>query len=282
MKTPRAILTAALCALQTACSPLAGALNLLVPKSGYSMHLNLAYGPDARQKLDIYVPDGLKTSAPVVLFFYGGSWESGSKNEYLAFGQAMASKGVIAVVADYRIYPQVKFPAFVQDGARAFRFVYDRIADYGGNPRHVFLAGHSAGAYIAVMLASDLSYLKTEGLNGSDVAGAIGIAGPYDFLPLTDPHLIEIFAGARNTAMLPISYIDGKRPPMLLITGSDDSTVDPGNSARMAARLRANNSPVDEIVYPGVGHIGIILSLVPGFRSRTSLREDIQRFIARY
>lgn len=282
MKTPRAILTAAFCALQAACSPLVGTVNLLVPKNGYSAHRDLAYGPDARQKLDIYVPDGLNAPAPVVLFFYGGSWDSGSKSQYLAFGQALASKGVIAVVADYRIYPQVKFPAFVEDGASAFRFVHDRIAGYGGDPKRLFLAGHSAGAYIAVMLASNLSYLKTEGLNASSIAGVIGIAGPYDFLPLTDPKLIEIFGGARNTAMLPITYIDGTRPPMLLVTGNDDSTVDPGNTTRMTARLRAVHSPVEEIIYPGVGHIGIILSLVPGFRGRTSLRDDIIRFVGKY
>lgn len=278
----RAFLTAALCAVQAACSPLVGALNLLVPKSGYSAHRDIAYGTDTRQRLDIYVPEGLKQSAPVVLFFYGGSWDSGTKKDYLAFGEAMASKGIIAVVADYRVSPEVKYPAFIEDGARAFRFVHDKIAAYGGDPKRLFLAGHSAGAYIAVMLASNLSYLKAQSLDADAIAGVIGIAGPYDFLPLTDPKLVEIFGGAHNTAMLPITYVNGARPPMLLVTGSDDGTVGPGNTSRMAAKLRLHNSPVREIVYPGTGHIGIILSLVPGFRGRTSLRDDMVRFIAEY
>lgn len=262
--------------LVSACVPI---LNLAVPRSGYSIQPDIAYGTDPRQKLDIYVPDGLTKPAPVILFFYGGSWSSGSKDMYRAFGQAFATKGIVTVVADYRLYPQVKYPAFVQDGAAAFRFVHEHIAKYGGDPGRLFLAGHSAGAYIAVMLDSDLHYLKDAEADPAWVRGVIGIAGPYDFLPLTDSDLIDTFGGDNVRETQPIDHIDGKRAPMLLAHGTGDDTVGIGNTRRMAAKLQSFGSDVTKIEYPGVGHIGIILSLAPGMRGSTTLRDDIVKFV---
>ena len=262
-----------------ACSPVQLLNTLLVPTSGYSVKKDIAYGSDPRQKIDIYIPDGLKTPAPVIVFFYGGSWQMGDKGMYPFFGQAFASKGIVTVVADYRLYPQVKFPDFVKDGAAAFRFVHDNIANYGGDPKRLFMAGHSAGAHIAVLLDSDLSYLKDAGADPSWVRGVIGISGPYDFLPLKDPKLIELFGGDRVAATQPINFIDRKRAPMLLATGTDDDTVRPGNTTRMAAKLQSFGSEVEVKQYPGVGHIGIIVSLAPGFRGKTSLRDDVTNFV---
>jgi acetyl esterase/lipase len=240
---------------------------------------NLAYGEDARQKLDLYIPEGLKAPAPVILFFYGGTWQSGEKSWYLAFGQAFASKGIIVAIADYRLYPDVRYPAFLGDGANALRFVHDRVASYGGDQERVFLAGHSAGAYNAMMLVADPRYLREVHGDLSWVRGVIGISGPYDFLPFKSADLIDIFGGDRREETQPINYIDAKRPPMLLATGSDDTTVLPRNTKRMAAKLRSFGSEVKEIVYPGVGHIGIILSVATPFRSRTRLRDDIVDFV---
>jgi acetyl esterase/lipase len=271
-------LAVSLAASLSACSPFA-AINLLVPKSGYAVRRDLAYGADARQKLDIYLPDHAAASAPVLLFFYGGSWESGDKKDYMAFGQAFASRGIVTVIADYRLYPQVKYPVFVEDSAAALAFVHAHIAEYGGDPGRVYVAGHSAGAYNAVMLGSDPRYLAAVGGDFSWIKGVIGISGPYDFLPLTANDLIDIFHGARNEDAMPIHHIDGKRPDMLLVTGTADNTVGPGNTDRMAAKLKAQGNRVQTIHYPGVGHIGTILSLVPGFRGRTTLRDDITAFI---
>ncbi|HSC18813.1 MAG TPA: alpha/beta hydrolase [Rhizomicrobium sp.] len=255
-------------------------LNLLVPRSGYSLRADLAYGGNPRQKLDLYIPDGLNAPAPVMLFFYGGTWQSGTKDLYRALGQAFATKGIIVAVADYRLYPEVKYPEFLNDGAMALRFVHEHVAQYGGDPNRVFLGGHSAGAYIAVMLASDPEYLSDVHGDFSWIRGVIGIAGPYDFLPLHRRDLIAIFGGPNRTETQPISYIDGKRPTMLLVAGADDVTVEPANTTRMEARLKGFGSEVETKIYPGVAHIGIILSLAPGFRGRTTLREDILRFIA--
>lgn len=270
---------AALLGFLSACSPAAAVLNLAVPGDGYRIERDLAYGSDPRQKLDLYVPDRLTAPAPVLLFFYGGSWESGSKSYYKALGQAFASKGVIVAVADYRVYPQVRYPAFVEDGARAFAFLHAQAAAYGGDPARLFVSGHSAGAYIAMMLAADPRYLRTTGADPAWIRGVIGIAGPYDFLPLQDKNLIEIFGGANRPDTQPITYIDGKRPPMLLTYGTEDTTVLPRNTLAVAAKLRSFHSPVAVKSYAGVGHIGIILSLAPGFRGRTTLRQDILDFV---
>jgi acetyl esterase/lipase len=273
-------LAAVLGAMLAACSPIS-VLNLAVPRTGYHVVRDLAYGADPRQKLDLYIPDTHAAKMPVILFFYGGSWESGTKALYLALGQAFASKGVMVAIADYRLYPQVRYPAFLDDSANAFVYVRNHAASYGGDPGRIFLAGHSAGAYNAVMLVADKSYLQKAGADVNQVCGVIGIAGPYNFLPLTDKDLIAIFGGANRADTQPINYIDGKRPPMFLAAGTADDTVSPRNSSELAAKLKSFNSPVELVTYPGVGHIGIILSLAPGFRGRTTLRTDILQFVQR-
>lgn len=280
-KSWRVVAIAGLLGLLSACSPIT-LLNLAIPRAGYHVERDLAYGGDPRQKLDLYIPDHLAGKAPVILFFYGGSWQSGSKKDYLAFGQAFASKGIIVAVADYRLYPQVRYPAFVEDGARAFAFVHDHARQYGGDPRRIFVTGHSAGAYIAAMLAVDETYLRGAGADPGWIAGVIGIAGPYDFLPLTDKDLITIFGGADRIDTQPVHYIDGKRPPMFLAAGTDDTVVDPRNTIRLADRLRTFSSPVEEKFYPHVGHVGIILSLLPGLRGMTPLRADMLAFVGRH
>jgi acetyl esterase/lipase len=278
MQTLRAALLAGLAALLSACSPL-GAINLLVPRSGYDVHGALAYGPDPRQKLDVYVPQGLKGPAPVLLFFYGGAWSSGNRGDYRAFGQAFASEGIVTVVADYRLYPQVKYPAFVQDAAKALAYVHAHASTYGGDPNRIFVAGHSAGGFNAVMLGAEPKFIEAEGGKLGWMRGVIGIAGPYDFLPLTEADYIDMFHGANNADAMPINHVTGPRPPMLLVAGTADSVVSPGNADRMAAKLTNAGGSATVIKYSGTGHIGIILSLVPVFRGMTPLRQDIADFI---
>jgi acetyl esterase/lipase len=261
-----------------ACSP-ASVLNLMIPRSGYHIVRDIAYGSDPRQKIDLYVPDNLKAAAPVILFFYGGSWQSGSKELYLGLGQAFMSEGIIVAVADYRLYPQVRYPTFIEDGAKAFSYVHAQAAQYGGDPNRIFVAGHSAGAYIAVMLAANERYLRAANADSRWIHGVIGISGPYNFLPLTDKDLIAIFGGSDRFDTQPITYVDGKRPPMLLAYGTDDTTVGPHNSTDLAEKLRSFHSEVEVRAYPGVGHIGIILSLAPGFRDKTTLRNDVIQFV---
>lgn len=256
-----------------------GLLNRLVPRSGYDVYRDIAYGGDPRQMLDIYVPHGLTGPAPVLLFFHGGAWQSGRRGHYLAFGQAFASAGIVTIVADYRLYPQVRFPAFVQDGAAALAWAHAHAGEFGGDADRIFVSGHSAGAYNAVMLGADPQYLAAAGGTLEWVRGVIGIAGPYDILPLTDPRFIAIFNGANDPMTMPIHHVTGPRPPMLLAAGTADRTVGPANSTRMAARLATRGSAATLRSYAGIGHIGIILSLAAGFRGRTTLRQDMLDFM---
>jgi len=274
----KALAASLLAALLSACHPLS-LVNLLVPRSGYDVHRGLAYGQDPRQKLDIYVPQGLKAPAPVLLFFYGGSWQGGNRGAYRGFGQAFASAGIVTVVADYRLYPAVKYPAFVADAAGALAWLHAHAGDYSGDTARIFVSGHSAGAYNAVMLASEPDFIQAKGGRLDWIRGVIGIAGPYDFLPMQDPEYVDMFHGRNNLDSMPVNHVNGVRPPMLLATGDEDTTVHPRNTASMAAKLRAFSSPVQEVHYSGTGHVGIILSLVPGFRGRTNLRQDMLDFI---
>lgn len=256
---------------------LAQLLNATIPRRGYRVIRDLGYGADPRHKLDLYVPSGLTTAAPVVLYFYGGSWQWGTKSTYRFLGQALASAGIIVAVADYRLYPQVKYPAFVEDSAEAFRFVRDHISEFNGDPALVFLAGHSAGAYNAMLLAADRRYLSDEERDA--IRGIIGIAGPYDFLPVKDPALIDMFGGDNVLETQPIGYIDRKLCPMLLVHGSGDDTVHPRNVRRLAKKLREFGTEVETREFEGIGHIEVIVSLAPWFRGRTTLRDDIVRFV---
>ncbi|MGN6149415.1 MAG: alpha/beta hydrolase [Rhizomicrobium sp.] len=252
----------------------------LVPRTGYTVRKDVAYGAGARQKLDIYVPNGLTAPAPVLVFFHGGSWQFGDKSQYRALGQAFASKGIVTAVANYRLFPPDGFPRFIEDGALAFQCVRNHAQDFGADAKRIFLCGHSAGAHIVAMLAANGDYLRAVDADPSQIRGVIGIAGPYDFLPIKDPVLIELFGGATVPETQPIHFVDGKRAPMLLAHGRDDTTVGAGNSKRMAQKLQSFGSEVVVRYYHGVGHIGILLSLAPGFRKRTTLYQDMLAFIA--
>ncbi|MBA2710971.1 MAG: alpha/beta hydrolase [Tatlockia sp.] len=254
-------------------------LNKITSGKGYSVHYNIAYGANPRQTLDIYVPEKLIKPFTTIVYFYGGSWQFGDKNMYRFLGQAFASKGFITVIVNYRLYPEVYFPTFIEDGAKAVHWVHRHIQKYGGDSSHVFLAGHSAGAHIAALLMSDEHYLKAEGGNLSWLKGMIGIAGPYDFLPFTDPKVKTLFSKKSEAKTQPINFVKGGLPSFLLVTGDEDKIVSPKNTYNFAYRLRSFKVPVTEIIYPNIGHIGIILSLATGFRYKTSLLEDITHFI---
>ena len=254
-------------------------LNATIPTSNYSVVKDIPYGEGDRQKLDVYVPYQLAPGHPVIVFYYGGSWQGGSKDDYLFVGQAFASKGYITVVADYRVYPEVYFPTFMDDVAAAFVWTHKYIATYGGNTNNLFVAGHSAGAYNAMMLTVNDRYLQARGGEEKWIKGVVGIAGPYDFLPLTDPKLIEIFSKQDLSLTQPITYVHPGLPPILLLMGDEDEDVLSHNSIHLARRLREKNDPVKLITYPGVAHIGIALALADGFRNKAPVLTDIAAFI---
>jgi acetyl esterase/lipase len=251
------------------CSP-ATLLNATVSHQGFTREADIAYGPDPRQKLDLYRPGTPHADGKTVIFFYGGSWDTGSKNDYLFVAQALAANGYTVVIPDYRLYPAVRFPAFVDDGARAVRWTADRV----GTDK-VFVMGHSAGAHIALMLAANTPYLATAGVDRTKLGGAIGLAGPYDFLPLKSAKLIDIFGGANNPQIEAITFAKAPLPAALLIHGTADTTVYPRNSTNLAAAWRAAGAPVELKLYPDVGHIDVVVALSGLLSGRAPTRADV-------
>jgi acetyl esterase/lipase len=262
------------------CTP-ARLLNALITADGYRIERDVAYGAAARHRLDIYIPDDLTADAGIAVFFYGGRWEYGSKDDYRFVGQALASQGIVTVVADYRLYPEVRYPDFVKDGAKAVGWVRRSMARHGAPADRIFLIGHSAGAHIAALLALDPDYLAAEGMHPSDLGGFIGLAGPYDFLPLKDPTLRRIFEVDDLAATQPISHARALAPRALLLTGDDDVTVLPRNSVRLHGAISDHGGDAVLKVYEGIGHVGIVLALASPFRWLAPTLDDVVAFIRR-
>jgi acetyl esterase/lipase len=247
-------------------------LNATVPSWGYVRTKNLAYGNLPRQKLDVYRPKNVavdaKPGARVVIFFYGGDWQAGQKGDYRFVGQALASKGFIAVLPDYRLYPEAAFPRFVEDGALVVRWVRDNITDFGGDPGRIYLMGHSAGAHIAALLTLDEHYLKAVGLDGGAVSATAALSGPYDFIPGdSDRAVFGMKVGdSASQEIEPLHFADGHGAPMLLIHGLRDDIVHPDNAVKLAAAIEGAGGQVRCVIHPNLGHAGVALSLAWSFR----------------
>jgi acetyl esterase/lipase len=266
----------------TACSPVA-VLNALAPKAGVTETCDVRYAAGDRHQLDIYAPEG-ERSAPVIVFIYGGGWKDGNKGDYRFVAATLASRGFLTVVPDYRLFPSVRFPAFLRDNAAAVAWTKGNISRYGGDPGRIFLMGHSAGAYNVAMLTLDKQWLGADGLDADrDIAGTIGLAGPYDFLPLHDPELEDIFAPAGDLRLSqPISFARGDAAPMLLAAGTVDQTVLPRNTEHLAEAIRRDGGQVAERIYPGVDHTKIIGAMAGVLRWLAPSLADVIGFVGRH
>lgn len=281
LRRARPALVILLGSMIASCSPLT-AFDRLVPKDrgGELVARDLSYGPEARQRLDVYAPQGeCGAPRPVVVFFYGGSWNSGTRRGYAFIGRALAARGFVTVIPDYRLVPEVRYPAFVEDGAAAVRWATEHASTYCGDGKSIVLMGHSAGAYIAAMLAVDPRWL---GDTRSAVKGLVGLAGPYDFAPFDVEASRTAFGEAPDPAdTQPVTFAGAGDPPALLLYGSADTVVLPRNSEALAARLRAGGVAVDSRAYPKLGHVGIVLALARPFRGRAPVLQDISTFVRR-
>lgn len=263
------------------CSPL-GLFDAIGPRDGGGRQVlrNQPFGTNPRQRLDVYAPDDLPEPAPVVVFFYGGSWSSGAKEDYAFVGHALAAQGFVTVLPDYRLHPEVAFPGFLEDGAAAVAWVHANIARFGGDASRIVLAGHSAGAYNAVMLGLDPRYLRAAGVDPKVVRAVAGLSGPYDFLPLDTDTTVTVFGQAPDkTATQPVAFAGPHSPPAFLATGEADTVVRPRNTQSLAAKLRAANIPVQERIYPGLDHTDTLLALSVTFRSKAPELAEMAAFI---
>lgn len=261
----------------SACTALS-AFDVLVPKDPGVRRVvtNARFGRGRRQRLDVYRPNATGP-LPVIVFFYGGSWNSGSKDGYSWAAKALASRGFAVVIPDYRYASEAPYPAFLQDSSAAVRWAIAHAAEYGGDPKRLVLAGHSAGAYNAAMLAYDERWLGAE---RARVRGFIGLAGPYDFLPFDNDVARGVFGGAGDLPRTqPVNFIDRADPPAFIASAGEDKTVREANSDSLAAKLKSAGIRVERRRYPNVGHVGIVTALSKPFRSRAPVLEDTLAFL---
>lgn len=272
----------ALAVVLAACSPVT-ALNLLTPASTHTRQAGVAYGAGSRQLLDVYRPTTAapREGWPVVVFFYGGSWNSGQRADYAFVGEALASRGMVALVADYRLYPEVRYPDFLRDCAVALAWSLDRASSLGGDPKRVYVMGHSAGAYNAAMLALDPRWLAETGHAPGELAGFIGLAGPYDFLPITNVDAQPVFFHPNYPPnSQPMAYAGGTAPRSFLGAAKTDSLVNPQrNTFGLATRLQAGGTPATVKLYERVNHVTLIGVFAVPLRWLAPVLDDVAAFV---
>lgn len=238
-----------------------------------------AYGADPRQKLDVYRPAQAGEPLPVLVFCYGGAWNSGERALYDFAGRAFAAAGFLTIVFDYRLVPEARFPAFVEDTAAAIAWASRNAARFGGDGAGVFLAGHSAGAYNVALAALDHRYLAAHGLDPGIIAGVAALSGPFDFLPLDGPSTREAFGYWPDLEETqPVNAVSPAAPPFLLITGDADRTVYPRNSKRLAERLREEGVEARLVTLEGLGHADVLTAIARPLRWRAPVLEAVTSF----
>jgi acetyl esterase/lipase len=239
---------------------------------------------DHGQTLDVWRPTHGEPDRPhpVLIFYYGGGWAKGDRASYAFAARAYAHAGFVVVVPDYRKVPNVRFPAFVQDSADAVKWTRDNIAGYGGNPSRIAVAGHSAGAYNAIMLAMDPRWLTSVGVDPHIIKAAVGLCGPYDFYPFDKKRSIDAFKGVANgPATQPIHYARAGLPPMLLVTSTADTEVRPYNAVHLTKALERVGAPVEMIEYQGLSHEEVAMALSKPFRDKAPVLADSVAFLRR-
>ena len=278
MRVFPAVVTGLLATVLAACSD-EQVLSGMTPNGGYTLVPAVVYDKASALALDVYRPANAN-GAPVVVFFYGKRWEQGGRNEYKFVGQALAERGFVAVIPDYRLYPQVKYPAFLQDCAKAVHWVHANIAGYGGAPDKIVLMGHDAGAYNAAMLSLDPEFLRQAGGDRSWLRGMVGLAGPYDFLPIIDPDLRDLFGPPENFERTqPVLYADGSNPPLLLMYGDKDQNIPPQNSISLYNRVTRSGGPVTKIDFPNFDHGKILDVLSSHFQGNSNVMNNVEEFV---
>ena len=278
--TRRAGLIALAGSMASACSPLSLFATFTPKDVARRPKQDAAYGTLERQMLDVYAPSRETAPAPVAVFFYGGSWDTGRRQDYGWVGRALAAQGFLTLVPDYRLYPAVRYPSFIEDGALAVRWAVDHARALGGDPSRIVLIGHSAGAYNAAMLALDDRYLKATGVDPKVVRAFAGLSGPYDFLPLDGPITRQTFGEAPDLpGTQPAAHVRADSPPAFLATGDADTTVKPRNTVALAAALRAKGVAVEERHYPGLNHADTVLALSKPLRGKAPELAEMVAFL---
>lgn len=262
---------------------LLGIIDALSPKDRGSRLVSgdLAYGPLPRHRLDIYAPRRHSGGLPVVVFIYGGSWQTGSRTTYRFAARALAAQGYLVVVPDYRLVPEVEYPGFLTDCADALDWVVREIGAHGGDPSRLVVMGHSAGAYNAAMLVLDPGLVEARGHMGR-IRGLVGLSGPYDFFPFDGPISLRVFGAVRQPKMTqPITHVRPGLPPMFLATGGRDALVLPRNAVALSGKVRAAGGEAELKVYDKLKHAGTLMALGRPARRLAPVLADVAAFLKR-
>ncbi|WP_417232817.1 alpha/beta hydrolase [Brevundimonas sp.] len=281
--TRRGFLAPALGALMAACSPV-GLLNKFGPRDAGVTRVarDLAYGDDPRQRFDLHAP--AETAAgplPTLVFFYGGGWDSGARTDYGWAAQALAARGFVVAVPDYRLVPEVLFPAFIEDAAAATAAVAAAVGEYGGDPGRLGVIGHSAGAHLAMMITLDRRYMAA--VDRPDlIRAAAGLAGPYDFLPFDVPASVNAFGRTSDpTLTQPVTFVRADAPPLWLGHGTEDTVVHDDDTVILNDRIQALGGRSEAHLYTGLNHAEMIATFSPLFRKKAPVLDDVTRFFRR-
>ncbi|MDO3384907.1 alpha/beta hydrolase [Gilvimarinus sp. SDUM040013] len=257
-------------------------LNTLNRAEHYRTHTSLTYGQQPRQTLDVYQPrqpDATSASC-LVVFVYGGGWDSGRKEQYGFVGAQLAKRGHTVVIPDYRLYPDVAYPTFVEDVSLAI--ASEKVSELR-NERPLILIGHSAGAMIAGLISYDDRYLRSQGLDKSVIDGYISLAGPHDyFLPSDKPRWVSIFGEAadQQRSALTVEHIHANNPRTLILHGADDDTVTPNSAHSLQRKLAAVNVSATKKIYSGVGHVRIMAAMAWPLHFLAPTLQDIDTELA--
>ncbi len=280
--TRRGLLAPALGALAAACSPL-GMLNTFGPRDGGVRRVarDIAYGDDPRQTIDIYAPSDRGGPLPVLVFFYGGGWDTGTKSQYGWAAQALAARGFVVALPDYRLVPQVHFPGFIEDAAAATAKVGDIAGQYGGDPDRLGVIGHSAGAHLTMMITLDRRYMAA--VERPDlIKAAAGLAGPYEFLPFNVPAAVNAFGRVADpTLTQPVTFVRADAPPLWLGHGTADDVVHDEDTVILNERMKAVGGRCEAKLYPGLDHADLIATFSPLFRKKATVLADVTAFLHR-
>jgi acetyl esterase/lipase len=285
LKLLRAGLAATVTAALAGCMPLS-TFNALVESDSHEL-ITAAYGTSSRQHLDVYVPVEMPARVrpaqgwPLVVFFYGGSWKHGQRADYRFVGEALAARGIVAVIPDYRLYPEVRYPEFLKDNAAATAWAMREATRFGADPRRVYVMGHSAGGYNAAMVALDARWLGGESITPTQLAGWIGLAGPYEFLPIENPDVKPVFLHPDTPVESePIRHVSAAVPRTFLAASPDDDLVNPErNTKQLASKLQKTGIPVTLQIYPHTSHTTLIGAFAFPLRFLAPVLDDVVDFV---
>ena len=222
---------------------------------------DLPYGPSTEpvnesHLLDVYLPVNA-SSFPMLLFLHGGSWQGGNKKSYRDLAQRFVREGVAVAVMNYRLSPQVQHPAHIQDVARAVAWLHEKMAEWGADPKNLFVFGHSAGGHLAALLATDDTFLKAEKCDLAVVAGVIPISGEYYIKAGQWPGVFGVDEETARAAS-PATYVKPGLPPFLILYAGEESPRVQQDSQAFAKRLTEEKNKARSLEIPDRGHASLI------------------------